>query len=73
MEDGYQQRCLVLAKRHLTHTLLQRLKDIRSYRRNRKHLRKMSSNHIGDQSDNTDYLEEEDIGDSGNALMENHK
>ena len=28
MEDGYQQRCLVLANRHLTHTLLQRLKDI---------------------------------------------
>ena len=67
MENGYQQRCLVLANRHLAHTLLQCFKD--SYRRNRKRLRKMSSNHTDDRSDNTDYLEEEDTGDSGNTCI----
>ena len=29
----------------------------------------MSSNHTGDRSDNTDYLEEEDTGDSGNTCV----
>ena len=30
----------------------------------------MSSNHTGVRSDNTDYLEEEDTGDSGNTCVE---
>ena len=69
MEDGHQQKCLVLANRHLARTLLQRLKDIRSYRRNRIHLRKMSSNQTDDRTDNTDYLEEEDADGSGNTCV----
>ena len=40
-----------------------------SYRRNRKHLRKMSNNHTDNRTDNTDYLEEEDAGDSGNTCV----